>query len=453
MDILDRVSKSTKTMKKLLFVLITLCWITNISFSQDVEPEKAYKKASKDYGTYNLDPVSNSAKLDEAKKLIDVAVVTSPINTEAKTWILKGQIYNEISARDLRSKLINPKFELTCLECAWEGYQAFNKSFGLSPKNWETKDALKGLYENMGYLSNYGVKMYEDLKYKEAYEAFNAMLDVHDKLKTNNEKSILDKKDDYDNQLYITGLSALNANMNDKAGVLFEKLYKMNYDKPAIYEALYKINAEKDLNGAYQYLQAGRTKYPDDVSLLFAEINHYLKINKLDQLIDKLKIAIQKEPNNVSLYTTMGNVYDNLYQKELESGSAAKAKEYYDSAESYYKQSLEKDPKNFDANYSLGTLYYNKAASVTKQLNALADDMSKEGQKKYEAKKVEMTQLFELALPFFQKGENLEPNDKNTLVALKEISARMSDLTKSAEYKRRLEVIEKGGKNDTPFNK
>ncbi|HMG14770.1 MAG TPA: hypothetical protein VK590_04960 [Saprospiraceae bacterium] len=440
-------------MKKIFFVLAAICCVTAFSFSQDIEPEKSYKKASKDYGTYNLDPVSNSAKLDEAKKLIDIAVVTAPINTEAKTWILKGQIYNEISARDLRSKLLNPKFELTCLPCAWDGYQAFMKSFTLTPKNWEVKDALKGLYENMGYLSNYGVKMYEDLKYKEAYEAFNAMLEVHEKLKTNGEKSILDKSEDYNNQLYITGLSALNANMNDKAGVMFEKLYKMNYDKPAIYEALYKINADKDLNGAYQYLEAGRTKYPDDVSLLFAEINHYLKLNKLDQLIDKLKIAIQKEPNNVSLYTTMGNVYDNLYQKEIEAGNTAKAKEDFDNAESYYKQSLEKDPKNFDANYSLGTLFYNKAASVTKQLNALADDMSKDGQKKYEAKKAEMTALFEQALPYFQKGENLEPNDKNTLIALKEISARMSDRTKSGEYKKRLEVIEKGGKNETPFNK
>lgn len=440
-------------MRKQFLVLIALVTISTIAFSQEVEPEKSYKKASKDYGTYNLDPVANSAKLDEAKKFIDIAVVTAPLNTEAKTWILKGQIYNEISARDLRNKLINSKFELTCITCAWEGYLAFTKSSTLTPKNWEVKDALKGLYENMGYLSNYGVKMYEDQKYKEAFEAFDAMLIVHDKLKTNGEKSILDKPEDYNNQLYIAGLAAMNAAMNDKAGVYFEKLYKMNYDKAAIYEALYKINAEKDLNGAYQYLQAGRTKYPDDVSLLFAEINHYLKLNKLDQLIDKLKLAIQKEPNNITLYTTMGNVYDNLYQKEIESGTSAKAKEYFDNAESYYKQSLEKDPKNFDANYSLGTLYYNKAATVTKQLNALADDFSKEGQKKYDVKKAEINQLFEQALPYFQKAESLEPNDKNTLIALKEISARMSDLPKSTEYKKRLEVLEKGGKNETPFNK
>lgn len=439
-------------MKRILLQFILISVFTGIMYAQ-IEPEKALKKASKDLGTYNLDPIANTAKLDEAKTNIDIAVANAPTNTEAKSFITKGQIYNELSGRDLKFKLINPKYVMTCPDCAVESYNAFSKALTLNPKNWEVKDVMKGLYENMGYLSNYGVKMYEEAKYKEAYDAFSGILSIHEKLKANGEKSILDKEEDYNNQAYITGLAALNANMNDKAVVLFTNLYKMNYDKPAIYEALYRINSEKDLNGAYQYLEAGRKKYPDDVSLLFAEINHYLKLNKLDLLIDKLKVAIEKEPNNVSLYTTMGNVYDNLYQKEIEKGANEKAKGYFENAESYYKQALEKDPKNFDAQYSLGTLYYNKAASVTKQLNALADDLSKEGTKKYDAKKAEMTQLFETALPYFQKAEMLDPNDKNTLIALKEIYARLNDMTKSVEFKKRLEIVEKGGKNDASYNK
>ena len=439
-------------MKKIIFQLILLTVLAG-NINAQIEPEKALKKASKDLGTYNLDPIANTAKLDEAKTNIDIAITSAPTNTEAKAWITRGQIYNELSGRDLKFKLINPKYEVQCTTCAWESYTAFNKALTLNPKNWEVKDVMKGMYENMGYLSNYGVKMYEEAKYKEAFEAFDGMMNIHTKLKENGEKSILDKEEDYNNQVYITGLSALNANMNDKAAMLFDKLYKMNYDKPAIYEALYRLKADKDLNGAYQYLEAGRAKYPDDVSLLFAEINHYLKLNKLDQLIDKLKVAIQKEPNNVSLYTTMGNVYDNLYQKNLEAGQNEKAKEYFTNAESYYKQALEKDPKSFDSEYSLGTLYYNKAASVTKQLNALADDLSKEGTKKYDAKKAEMTQLFETALPYFQKAEMLDPNDRNTLIALKEIYVRLGDMGKSSEFKKRLEVIDKGGKNESAYHK
>ena len=57
------------------------------------------------------------------------------------------------------------------------------------------------------------------------------------------------------------------------------------------------------------------------------------------------------------------------------------------------------DPKNFIATYSMGALYYNKAASVLKEVNQLADDFSKDGMKKYEAKKKEMDGYFDQALP------------------------------------------------------
>src|SRR5690606_4134777 len=111
-----------------------------------------------------------------------------------------------------------------------------------------------------------------------------------------------------------------------------------------------------DVNAAYQYLKAGREKYPDEVSLLFAEINHFLKIGKLDELINKLKMAIDKEPDNVSLYITMGSVFDKLYQNEFEAGHAEKAAEYFDGALEYYNKTLEKNPKEFGAQYGIGAL-------------------------------------------------------------------------------------------------
>lgn len=40
---------------------------------------------------------------------------------------------------------------------------------------------------------------------------------------------------------------------------------------------------------ALKYLNAGRSRFPDDTGLLYAEINYYIKEGKLDVLIDKLK--------------------------------------------------------------------------------------------------------------------------------------------------------------------
>ncbi|MCB0585832.1 MAG: hypothetical protein KDD06_10980, partial [Phaeodactylibacter sp.] len=263
-------------------------------------------------------------------------------------------------------------------------------------------------------------------------------------LKKEGEKSSLDAEDDYNNQLYITGLAALNGGQPEAAAEYFRKLYEMKYDKAAIYEALYKIEADKDIEAAYKYLEEGRKLFPDDVSLLFAEINHFLRINKLDELIGKLEMAIQKEPDNVSLYSTLGNVYDNLQQREMKDGNEEKAQEYFDKALKYYNQAVEKDPEYSDAVYSIGALYYNRAASMTQELNKYADDYSKEGLKKYEDLKDKIFKEFDKALPYFQKAEALNPSDMNTLIALKEIYARKDDLEMSNEFKERLEKVQNG---------
>ena len=99
------------------------------------------------------------------------------------------------------------------------------------------------------------------------------------------------------------------------------------------------------------------------------------------------------------------------------------------------------DDKYVDAVYSIGALYYNKAASTTKEMKALEDDYSPAGTRKFEAKKAEMMGFFDQALPHFQRAETLNPNDRNTLIALKEIYARKDDLEKTKEFKTRLDNI------------
>ncbi|MBK6948506.1 MAG: hypothetical protein IPH16_10995 [Haliscomenobacter sp.] len=106
-----------------------------------------------------------------------------------------------------------------------------------------------------------------------------------------------------------------------------------------------------------------------------------------------------------------------------------------------------------DAIYSIGALYYNRAALLTKQMNALSDDYSKEGLKKYEELKTRIYAEFDKALPYFQRAEALDPNDVNTLIALKEIFAREKKLDISNEFKTRLETVQNGGKNAAPYFK
>lgn len=428
-----------------------------LTASLQAQDGKAAKKA---LNAFNLDQ-GNKDKLKEAVE----AVKGEPTGEEAEMaefYLTKGDVYSALANQIaiVKQTGLGAENELPTVDMlAVKAFSAYTKALEKAnaqkkPKKYEIKAALKGISDVQGHLYNFGIYAYEEQNFGGAYQNFAAGLKAHDILKENGEASTLDDETALMDQKYLTGLAALNAEMLNMAAPIFEDLYKANYDKAAIYEALYTLKSKgdnADLNAAYQYLKAGREKYPEEVSLLFAEINHFLKINKLDELIEKLKMAIQKEPDNLTLYVTMGSVFDNLYQREFKAGNLEKADEYFAEALNYYNQTLEKDAKDFDAQYSIGALYYNKAANMTGELNELANDFSKEGMKKYEAKKADIFKEFDRALPYFQKAESIDPNNLNTLIALKEIYARKDDLETSNKFKERMETVQSGGKNEKSF--
>ncbi len=428
---------------------------------------KSYKKAKQKLAGYYLD-TSNDDKLAEALVKIDEATAgdLSGLKNPADPYIVKGEIYNAIANNQIGAAqaataspiegvpVTAPPNNIQAENCASTAAAAFTKALELASKSRDKKKALEGLIAAQTNLSNMGITAYEAGDNAKAFDKFTEVLSVHDVLKANDGASTLDTDDNYNQGLYLVGIAGIRGQMYDKVKPYLVKLYERDYDDSFIYSALYAIESQTDNDKAYTYLEAGRKKYPDDSGLLFDEINHFLKIGKLEELIGRLETAIEAEPNNVSLYTTLGNVYDNLYQREVKEGSSPeKEKEYFDKAYEYYGVSTSKDPKNVDAHYSIGALYFNKAALVTQEMIKLNDDLSKAGMKKYDALKKESTELFNQALPHFQKAESLNPDDTNTLIALKEIFARIDDIEKSNEFKTRLEKVQNGGKNDTPFFK
>ena len=65
----------------------------------------------------------------------------------------------------------------------------------------------------------------------------------------------------------------------------------------------------------------------------------------------------------------------------------------------------------------------------------------------------EAKQKIDQALPHFQKAKSLDPNDVNTLIALREIYARKVDDGVSLEFKNRLDTVRDGRKNTTTYFK
>jgi tetratricopeptide (TPR) repeat protein len=409
------------------------------------EYKKQLKSANKTLAKYYLDPVTNKADLSAAFGILDGVFADEVAKADPEAWVTKGQIYNEIAKGEMSRKIVDPAYELATPDAGMIALEAFQKAMTLAIKKSQTKDALAGIRENEDYTSNIGITMFQAQNYNGAFKNFNAGLTANKILKENIQDSRLDDVPTKQDHIFYTAVSGYFGEFKKESLPLFEELYKSGKAEPIVYEALFNQASEnKEIDKAMRYLEEGRKANPDDNSLLFAEINYYLKEGKLDVLTTKLKDAIAKEPSNVTVYTTLGNVYDQLNQQERAAGNTAKADEYFGLAFEYFKQSLAIDPKNFDAVYSQGALYYNKAASMTTQLNALGNDYSAAGTKKYNAVKAEMDGYFKDAMPYFQQAETLNPNDVNTMIALKEIYARTGDLNKSNEYKKKIAALEGG---------
>jgi hypothetical protein len=472
-------------MKKILFSLVALqlTFATLQAQTPAAAPvpspavADAIKKAKKSWRSY--DNSKDNAKLVEAKNTIDEVLKGADNQNFFEAWYVKGQIYNAMMMQDVNAKndefIKNEKLKLekkpvqpstfmpTQMGAAVPAVEAYTKAFKLAVKKGDKSDALKGLQDMLKYLNGAGSDFY-DLKEKDketaipnAYRTFKASLDIHDLLKANKQESFLDANEGLKKQYVLVGQLAGYAGKEarEESAAIYEKILQMETPKDSgtafVYIAMYDLKLASDPAAALKMLETGRKRYPNDNQLLFTEINHYLKAGKLEILIDKLKEGMKKEPNNASIVFTLGNVYDQLSKKAATDGDAAKAKSYEDEAMTYYNKTLDMDSKNVDAIYSIGANFYNKAAELTKELQKLGSDMSKAGMKKYDDKEKEVLAAFDKALPYFQRAESVNANDQNTLIALKEIFARKNDLKTSSEFKKRLQIVQDGGKNEKSY--
>lgn len=312
----------------------------------------------------------------------------------------------------------------------------------------DTDAAIRSISAVQGELISTGVSRFEAQQFEHAFLSLQASLQAHDILTAHNKISALAQPDDHAQTVLYTAMSAQLSGRNADAMKYYGDLYEKGNAVAAVYEALNALRSQAgDEAGAMKVLEEGRAKYPDDAQLLFAEINVLLKAGRLDELTDRLKQAIESEPNNVSVYVTLGAVYDQLYQAMLKENNAAKAAEYFEETKKYYLQAAAREPTNLDATYSLGALYFGKAALLTQALNAMVEDSLR-----FRAMKAEVMGYFDQALPYLRKAESIDPNHILTLIALAQIYERKEDPL-SMQLRHRLEVLHGGGKNATSLFK
>lgn len=427
-------------LKKLGILFFAFVFVSLNVSAQDAK--KLMKEAKKSIEKYSQDMKANEASLKEGLGYLDQAFAI-PGTSENPEWLIeKGNIYSNIADNIVKQLILNPKYKVPVADAANQATDAYLAGLALADKK-KQKDALKGLTGVEQYLFNLAITAYQNEDTKGAFGKFAKAIEVSNVLKANGEKSRLDDKVAYDEIYYFTVVSGYSGGVKEPLIPYLTKMDKDGTDKPVVYQILYELNAEKNEAEADKYLEMGRTKFPEDSGLLFTEINQALKKGQFEALVGKLKAAIVAEPNNISIYNTLGSVYEQLAKKAGEAGNEAEVNKDYDEALSWYQKGLEVKPDNFESIYSIGALYYNKAAKTVEEVNKFSSDYSAAGTKNYNIAKDKMLNAFKEALPYFEKCEAINPKDGNTLIAMKEIYARIGKLDKVAEYKAKLEAAGK----------
>ena len=408
------------------------CGTTQNTALNTVAPAKeamqAMKAAKSAFSKYTQDRSSNAGELSNAISSIGTAMADEGIKGKAAAWLLKGQIFNEVMSD--QSGIFSGKYP-NAVDQAYEAFQMVSKVGG--GKKFELDAALAALTNVSAGFSQKGASLFGSGNYMEAAKAFMKTVEISDGM------GIGDDNVDQQNALYNAGLAAMNGGDNSIVKLAMGRLLAAGATegKPNIFEGLYKAYAGENEAKALDFLSQGRTAFPQDNGLLTTEINHYLKGGKLEVLEDKLMMAIEQDPKNKTLYLVSGSMYEKLFNNAFEVKDMATADANFAKAEEFYGKSIEMDASYFDAIYSLGALYFNKTTPMRKEMNELP--LSETA--RYDALNGEVKGLMDKALPFFEKADGINNKDYNTIFALKEIYARKDDLTKSNEYKVRLEAL------------
>ncbi len=292
------------------------------------------------------------------------------------------------------------------------------------------------LFESQVY--NFGQFCFYEQNYDKAFEHFRASLDISQIISEYSGKSSFSDKSKSDDKIFYTAMAAnFSSIYKNESIIYFEALAHNDYNHSMVFDALFNHYSEKDPTKAFIYLEKGKRLFPTDNGLLVAEINYYIKKADYNMLLTKLNSFIKKEPNNISLYIALSNVYQEL----LAQGKVGE-QQSMDLSYNILNQAYLKSPQNFEVQYNLGVIYYNKAVRLMKQLNSLSGVHSPSANKNWQLLKIDMDNCFKKALPYFLSAEKINSSDRNTITALYEIYSRLNDNSKSMYYINKLSKME-----------
>jgi tetratricopeptide (TPR) repeat protein len=360
--------------------------------------------------------LKDTGKLGEALTTINEAVDPGAENAEKtlewpRTWEVRGEIYQAVfQSEDATVKQLSDD-PLT------EALNSYKKALELDDDGKFENSIKVKLTLLTNDLTNQAVQAFNDEDYPKALRSFEQILDVQeiDVIKRDNPE-VVDTV-----IIFNAGLAAYNAENYDKAIEYYKEAAKYGYNEARTYSLIANAyQLKKDTLGALDALQEGFEKYPEDNTVLTSLIQIYLDMDKTEDAMRYLNMAIQQDPSNPTFHFAQGTLHEKMNNTD-------EAIEAYDNA-------IEADSEFFNAYYNMGALYYNKGVQQIEVANAVptSDNAT------YEVELKKADKWFQKALPYMERCHELNPEDNMTMESLKNLYYRLKDMD---NYNKMLEKL------------
>lgn len=372
--------------------------------------------------------------LNKAKAEIDAACLHEDTKDDAKTWCYKALIYSRIGG-DAQSK--KPKYPNLAPDWAEQAYTAARECKRLDSKS-EFAQQVNEVFSFVGQeYYNQAEAAYKAKDYAKAIEIADKSMTAFNESGRSNFAT---------NAMYIAGLSSVAT--QDTANVLkyFNQMTNKRTNINYVYTTLFNIYKAKGDNAnamkvATRYTKNCKNDYK--AFLLLAE--GYLLDNNVEKSKEQLNIVGEMTKDSVDLYPLVLV----LSAQVLENSGD------YDGAIAKYNESLTLKPNQFEANFGLGGMYYNRAIDKTLAASKL-DVFDEENQALIEKLESEAKELYRQSITYLEKSvafidnmtdENakaaMRVNLYNALGALEKAYAKVDMLNESTAIKARREQIAK----------
>ena len=336
-----------------------------------------------------------------------------------------------------------------------------------------TKELIKDL---RNALYNNGINSYMLKEYKSATKDFANALQLVDFPRAEGDTIIQDGQ-----IAYYAALCAKEDGNSAEAEKMFKKAAELNYQISSCYHYIYLITKERgDEAKAFQIISDAYKKYPKEEQLLYDVINYYLEKKQYNEAENYLNTAIKEHPDNLILYSVKSSIYVNNYgaakdkykadvekmsslkkeafrqrnnpkEKERVEGEIAAQQKVADASKAdffanqkkaadCYKQMLAKDANNYDGNFMMGILSYDKAEIYQIEKDAIPMSEDKDGSQAA-AKDKEIHACWKESCEWFEKAHKAKPTEPNPLQNLKMLYYKLGDTANNKRVKEELDKL------------